>query len=132
MYLRFSLWQAEWRYLLSGGMPVQELTNPAVSWLSERAWQDILGLSALDNFSNLAESFTEHLQGFKRIFDSNQPHRHAHITTMFTLVSFICAVQKLLISNKVCVCVRLPTGSLSQESGTESWTHSRGCWSCAV
>nr|XP_046240546.1 dynein axonemal heavy chain 1 [Scatophagus argus] len=66
---------AEWRYLLSGGMPVQELINPAVSWLSERAWQDILGLSALDNFSNLAESFTEHLHGFKAIFDSNQPHR---------------------------------------------------------
>ncbi|KAM9362199.1 LOW QUALITY PROTEIN: dynein axonemal heavy chain 1 [Symphorus nematophorus] len=66
---------AEWRYLLSGGMPIQELTNPAVSWLSERAWQDILSLNALDKFSNLAESFTEHLQGFKRIFDSNQPHR---------------------------------------------------------
>nr|XP_019941835.1 PREDICTED: dynein heavy chain 1, axonemal [Paralichthys olivaceus] len=68
---------AEWRYLLSGGMPVQELTNPAVSWLSERAWQDILSLSALDNFNQLAESFTKHLQGFKRIFDSNQPHREA-------------------------------------------------------
>uniref|UniRef100_A0A3Q3IZZ6 Dynein, axonemal, heavy chain 1 n=1 Tax=Monopterus albus TaxID=43700 RepID=A0A3Q3IZZ6_MONAL len=66
---------AEWRFLLSGGIPVRELTNPAVSWLSERAWQDLLSLSALDNFSNLAESFTEHLQGFKRIFDSNQPHR---------------------------------------------------------
>ncbi|KAI4827725.1 hypothetical protein KUCAC02_031097 [Chaenocephalus aceratus] len=50
---------AEWRYLLSGGMPAQELTNPAVSWLSERAWKDILGLSALDNFRNLAESFPE-------------------------------------------------------------------------
>ncbi|CAJ1051390.1 LOW QUALITY PROTEIN: dynein heavy chain 1%2C axonemal [Xyrichtys novacula] len=66
---------AEWRYLLSGGIPAQELTNPAVSWLSDRAWQDILGLSALDNFSNLAESFREHLQDFKRIFDSNHPHR---------------------------------------------------------
>ncbi|XP_067444208.1 dynein axonemal heavy chain 1 isoform X2 [Thunnus thynnus] len=66
---------AEWRYLLSGGMPIQELSNPAVSWLSERAWQDILGLSALENFSDLAKTFTEHLQGFKRIFDSNQPHR---------------------------------------------------------
>ncbi|KAF7658906.1 hypothetical protein LDENG_00006200 [Lucifuga dentata] len=65
----------EWRYLLSGGMPNQELTNPAVTWLSERAWQDILGLSALVNFSSLAQSFTKHLQGFKRIFDSNQPHR---------------------------------------------------------
>lgn len=72
-----SLWQAEWRYMLSGGMPVQELPNPAVSWLSERAWLDILALSALDNFRNLAESFTKHLQGFKRIFDSNRPHRHA-------------------------------------------------------
>ncbi|TMS18883.1 Dynein heavy chain 1, axonemal [Larimichthys crocea] len=65
----------EWRYLLSGGMPVQELINPAGSWLSERGWQDILSLSALDNFYNMAERFTEHLQGFKRIFDSNQPHR---------------------------------------------------------
>ncbi|KAM9332808.1 dynein axonemal heavy chain 1-like [Pholidichthys leucotaenia] len=66
---------AEWRYLLSGGIPAQELTNPAVSWLSERAWQDILGLSTLDNFSKLADSFTEHLHGFKRIFDSSQPHQ---------------------------------------------------------
>lgn len=65
----------EWRYLLSGGMPVQQLANPAVSWLSERAWQDILGLSTLKNFSNLAQSFPEHLEGFKKIFDSSQPHR---------------------------------------------------------
>ena len=70
-----NLCQAEWRYLLSGGMPAQELTNPAVSWLSERAWQDILSLSALASFSKLAESFPEHLEGFKRIFDSSNPHR---------------------------------------------------------
>uniref|UniRef100_A0A667ZHN7 Dynein, axonemal, heavy chain 1 n=2 Tax=Myripristis murdjan TaxID=586833 RepID=A0A667ZHN7_9TELE len=66
---------AEWRYLLSGGIPVQQLNNPAVSWLSERAWQDILGLSALPNFSSLAESFSTHMRGFKTIFDSSQPHR---------------------------------------------------------
>ncbi|XP_072239156.1 dynein axonemal heavy chain 1 [Leuresthes tenuis] len=66
---------AEWRYLLSGGIPVRELTNPAGEWLSERAWQDILGLSTLENFSKLAESFIEHVHGFKKIFDSNHPHR---------------------------------------------------------
>ncbi|XP_029991393.1 dynein heavy chain 1, axonemal [Sphaeramia orbicularis] len=66
---------AEWRYLLSGGMPTQELPNPAVRWLSERAWQDVLGLSALNNFTKLAESFSEHLHGFQLIFDSSQPHR---------------------------------------------------------
>ncbi|XP_040015424.1 dynein heavy chain 1, axonemal [Xiphias gladius] len=66
---------AEWRYLLSGGMPVQEMANPAKSWLPERAWQDILGLSALDNFRKVAESFTKNLHCFKRIFESSQPHR---------------------------------------------------------
>uniref|UniRef100_A0A8C5G6F5 Uncharacterized protein n=1 Tax=Gouania willdenowi TaxID=441366 RepID=A0A8C5G6F5_GOUWI len=65
----------EWRYLLSGGIPVQDRPNPAVSWLSERAWQDILGLSNLENFCSLAESFSKHLKGFQRVFDSNQPHR---------------------------------------------------------
>ncbi|KAM4613811.1 dynein axonemal heavy chain 1 [Polymixia lowei] len=66
---------AEWRYLVSGGMPTQQLANPAVSWLSERAWQDILGLSALPNFSSLPESFSGLIGDFKRIFDSSQPHR---------------------------------------------------------
>ncbi|KAK7907430.1 hypothetical protein WMY93_016042 [Mugilogobius chulae] len=65
----------EWRFLLSGGMPTKELQNPAVSWLSERTWKDILGLSNLENFNSLADSFPQHLQGFKMIFDSNQPHR---------------------------------------------------------
>ncbi|XP_041836448.1 dynein heavy chain 1, axonemal isoform X2 [Melanotaenia boesemani] len=65
----------EWHYLLSGCMPVQELANPAENWLSDRAWQDILGLSTLENFSNLAESFTEHMHVFKNIFDSSDPHR---------------------------------------------------------
>lgn len=101
------LWQAEWRYLLSGGMSVQELDNPAVSWLSDRAWLDVLGLSALDKFSNLAESFGEHLEGFKRYSDSNQPHRQAArnaSVNKWMLVFFICVVQKLSICNNVWMC----------------------------
>ncbi|XP_037831220.1 dynein heavy chain 1, axonemal isoform X2 [Kryptolebias marmoratus] len=66
---------AEWGYLLSGAVPVRELANPGVSWVSERTWQDVLGLSTLDVFDNLAESFTKHLQGFKTILDSKHPHR---------------------------------------------------------
>ncbi|XP_068171919.1 dynein axonemal heavy chain 1 [Antennarius striatus] len=65
----------EWRCLLSGGMPVRSPVHPAISWLSEQVWQDIMALSTLDKFDKLAESFLEHQQGFKRIYDSNQPHR---------------------------------------------------------
>lgn len=67
--------QAEWRYLLSGGMPAENLDNPADDWLSDRAWQDVLGLSALENFSTLAKTFGRNKKGFKNIFDSLQPHR---------------------------------------------------------
>lgn len=69
--------QAEWRYLLSGGMPADILDNPASDWLSDRAWQDILGLSALEKFSTLAKTFGRNKKGFKNIFDSLQPHRCA-------------------------------------------------------
>ncbi|MGH0177674.1 UNVERIFIED_CONTAM: hypothetical protein FKN15_074253 [Acipenser sinensis] len=64
----------EWRYLLSGGTVQNSSPNPAPDWLSERAWQDILALTGLHNFSDLADSFTEHLDEFKGIFDSSEPH----------------------------------------------------------
>ncbi|KAM4740185.1 dynein axonemal heavy chain 1 [Anableps anableps] len=68
----------EWRYLLSGSKPdheTHELTSSGIAWLSDRAWQNILDLSALENFEELAESFTEYQPDFMRIFDSKQPHR---------------------------------------------------------
>ncbi|XP_069045720.1 dynein axonemal heavy chain 1 isoform X1 [Lepisosteus oculatus] len=67
----------EWRYLLSGGTVQGQTPKPVADWLSERAWQDVLGLSALSSFSDFAESFTHNLEGFKRIFDSAEPHREA-------------------------------------------------------
>ncbi|KAF6312761.1 dynein axonemal heavy chain 1 [Rhinolophus ferrumequinum] len=67
--------QSEWRYLLSGGS-IQVMTeNPAVDWLSERAWRDILALSSLPAFSSFASDFVEYLSEFRVIFDSLEPHR---------------------------------------------------------
>ncbi|ERE91881.1 dynein heavy chain 1, axonemal-like protein [Cricetulus griseus] len=67
--------QAEWRYLLSGGS-IQTMTeNPAPQWLSDRAWRDILALSNLTAFATFSSDFIKHLQEFKAIFDSAEPHR---------------------------------------------------------
>lgn len=68
--------QAEWQYMLSGGTGLQQLPNPAPAWLSERAWQDVMALSALPNFTDLAHTFSTHEPEYRRIFDSNQPHRY--------------------------------------------------------
>jgi len=68
--------QDEWRYLLAGGTSrPKELPNPAPGWLSERSWGDILTLAALNKYSEFAVDFSNHLDKFKEIFDSIEPHR---------------------------------------------------------
>uniref|UniRef100_A0A8C5RNN1 Dynein heavy chain n=1 Tax=Laticauda laticaudata TaxID=8630 RepID=A0A8C5RNN1_LATLA len=49
--------------------------NPAPAWLYERAWNDILALTNLHNFSTFADDFVANLSGFRTIFDSAEPHR---------------------------------------------------------
>ena len=46
--------QDEWRYLLSGGTVVpKQIDNPAPDWLSDRAWSEVLTLSALVSKTHL-------------------------------------------------------------------------------
>ncbi|XP_053154302.1 dynein axonemal heavy chain 1 isoform X2 [Hemicordylus capensis] len=65
----------EWRYLISGGAVKVMRENPAPVWLYERAWNDILALSNLYNFSSFADDFVSNLYAFRKIFDSAEPHR---------------------------------------------------------
>lgn len=67
--------QDEWRYLISGGTIKSMRDNPAPTWLYERAWNDILALTNLHNFSSFADDFVANLSGFRTIFDSAEPHR---------------------------------------------------------
>ena len=68
--------QDEYRYLLAGGtQKAADLPNPSPKWLSDRAWGDILTLSALENFQSFAADFSNHLNRYKEIFDSSDPHR---------------------------------------------------------
>ena len=77
MYVRTcTCFQDEWRYLISGGTVIPDtLDNPAPDWISERMWMDILTLPALPKYSSFAREFSELLEGFKRMFDSSEPHQ---------------------------------------------------------
>ena len=71
-----SLLQDEWRFLIAGGATASvSLPNPATEWLTDRAWGDILKLTALPKYKTLPEEFAQFGEGFKRIFDSTEPHR---------------------------------------------------------
>eukprot|EP00118_Oscarella_pearsei_P012540 m.93002 g.93002 ORF g.93002 m.93002 type:complete len:4173 (+) comp36767_c0_seq9:102-12620(+) len=67
---------SEWRHLIAGGtQAAKELPNPSPDWISQRSWSEILTLPSLEKFTTFAEDFVENVAGFKRIFDSNEPHR---------------------------------------------------------
>ena len=68
--------QDEWRYLLAGGTTTPtKVDNPAPEWISDRSWCEILTLPALARFVEFGRDFKNHLDGFKKIFDSSDPHR---------------------------------------------------------
>ena len=69
--------QDEWRHLISGGTTVpQRLPNPASDWLTDHTWSDILTLPCLPSYATFVEEFSDHVEGFKKIFDSQEPHRY--------------------------------------------------------
>ncbi|XP_048258404.1 dynein axonemal heavy chain 1-like isoform X3 [Haliotis rufescens] len=68
----------EWRFLIAGGtVKPEELPNPAPEWISDRSWQDILTLGVLQKFVDFPRDFKNHVDGFKMIFDSTEPHRES-------------------------------------------------------
>ena len=76
LHPRFVFTQDEWRFLLAGGTSKpKEIPNPCEEWLSSRSWNDILTTGVLTKFASFPEEFKNHAEGFKKIFDSMDPHR---------------------------------------------------------
>ncbi|KAL1506667.1 hypothetical protein ABEB36_005991 [Hypothenemus hampei] len=65
----------EWQHFLAGGSPLRDVTNPAPTWLSNKAWNEILALEVLPKFRSFVDSFSENINYYKAIFDSSEPHR---------------------------------------------------------
>jgi dynein heavy chain len=65
----------EWRHLVTGSAPKQQIPNPASDWLAEDQWIGVLSLSDLSTFTGFEKSFMENLPSFKRYCDSTEPHK---------------------------------------------------------
>lgn len=61
--------------ILSSISRFQILPNPAASWLSSKAWQEILTLKSFPTFQTFVSTFGENIAHYKQIFESQEPHR---------------------------------------------------------
>ncbi|KXZ54227.1 hypothetical protein GPECTOR_5g319 [Gonium pectorale] len=65
----------EWRFLLAGPTS-SEITqpNPAPDWLTDKAWNELINLSALPNFKGFADHVAENCDHYRAIFDAADAH----------------------------------------------------------
>uniref|UniRef100_UPI00398E73BF dynein axonemal heavy chain 3 isoform X1 n=2 Tax=Pristiophorus japonicus TaxID=55135 RepID=UPI00398E73BF len=64
-----------WRFLLTGGVALDNpYPNPALEWLSDKCWSEIVRASNLTNLLALMDHVTENITKWKDIYDSAKPH----------------------------------------------------------
>ena len=68
----------EYRFLLTGGVSMsQELPeNPASGWLQPKNWGELNRLEDIPSFKGFRTSFTKHVDDWKNLYDSPNPHEH--------------------------------------------------------
>ena len=67
---------AEYRFLLSGISPKHvDYPLPSSAWLEANVWSDLSDLAGLRAFSGFLKEFDMFIGDWRRVFDSNEPHR---------------------------------------------------------
>ncbi|XP_076748638.1 dynein axonemal heavy chain 7 isoform X2 [Xylocopa sonorina] len=79
---------AQWTFLLTGGIIID---NPYVNptfWLLTKQWNELCNLDNVEEFSGIRETFTNNTEQWKKLFDSKEPQNEPIPSPYHELNSF--------------------------------------------
>ncbi|RDD45105.1 Dynein heavy chain 7, axonemal, partial [Trichoplax sp. H2] len=65
--------EIEWRFLLTGGIGLDNPNENPTTWLPAKAWDEICRLDELPNFKGIRTRFSIYIERWKEIYDSFEP-----------------------------------------------------------